>query len=101
MISTSFKFVSTCLETNSIGVQKEVQKTSGEIPIIKIEDVYSSEYYKANELGYKPSLRIRTSALNYNQQESLIYKDVLYSIIRTQEIGDEIVLICERKIKNV
>lgn len=72
------------------------------IPIIKVEDVYSKEYYEANQQGFKPSLRLRISALNYNDEEELIYMNKIYSIIRTQEVtADEIVLICERKIKNV
>lgn len=101
MRSTSCKLLSTNLISNNIGVQEEkiIEK---EIPIIKIEDVYADEYYKANEQGYKPSLRLRISALNYNNEQELIYMNTFYSIIRVQEkTVDEVILICERKIKNV
>lgn len=101
MRDVSCNLLSTTLVENEIGVQEEkiVEKP---IPIIKVEDVYKEEYYEANQQGYKPTLRLRISALNYNNEEELIYMGTTYSIIRTSEpYADEIVLICERKVKNV
>ena len=94
------KLLSTTSKADDIGVQKNVVKTTEtEIPILK---VYANEYYRANEQGYKPSLRLRISTLNYDNQKELIYMNNKYSIIRTQEVTvDELILICERKIKNV
>ena len=47
-------------------------------------------------------LRLRISVLNYNNEKELIYIGTTYTIIRVQEItADELILICERKIKNV
>lgn len=101
MRDVSCKLLSTTLKTDEIGVQKE-ETVEVEIPLIKVEDVYANEFYKANEQGYKPTLRLRISALNYQNQSELIYMDKTYSIIRTQEItADELILVCERKIKNV
>lgn len=101
MRDVSCKLISTTLQTDSIGVSKEV-KSEVEIPIIKIEDVYANEYYEANQAGYQPTLRMRISALNYNGEEELIYMGINYTIIRTQEItADELILVCERKIKDV
>lgn len=101
MRDVSCKLLSTQIITDSIGVETE-KTTELEIPIIKVEDVYANEFYEANEQGYKPSLRLRVSALNYSGQEELIYMSTTYSIIRTQEItADEIILVCERKVKNV
>lgn len=101
MRDVSCKLLSTTIQENTIGVQKEV-KVETEIPIIKVEDVYANEFYEANEQGYKPSLRLRISALNYNNECELIYMSNTYNIIRTQEItADEVILVCERKIKNV
>lgn len=93
--------LSTTTNQDEIGNEKEkIEKKV--IPIIKVEDVFSKEFYQANQQGFKPSLRLRISALNYNDEEKLIYMGKVYSIIRTQELtADEIVLICERKIKNV
>lgn len=100
MRDVSCKLLSTQIITNNIGVEKEVQ-TQIEIPIIKVEDVYANEFYEANEQGFQPTLRLRISTLNYNGEPELIYMGTTYSIIRKQEQVDEIILICERKVKNV
>lgn len=101
MRDVSCKLLSTTIEQDEIGNEVERQNKRI-IPIIKVEDVYASEYYEANQQGYKPSLRLRISALNYKDEEELIYINKEYSIIRKQEVtADELVLICERKIKNV
>lgn len=102
MHDVSCKLLSTTYKKNEKGVSVPVKTEEKEIPIIKVEDIYADEYYKANQLGYKPSLRIKISALNYNKEEELIYMNTIYTIIRSQEVtADELVLICERKIKNV
>ena len=101
MRDISCKLLSTTLKTNEIGVQKE-EISEVEIPLIKVEDVYANEFYEANEQGYKPSLRLRINSLNYDNQPELIYMNEIYNIIRIQEItADELILICERKAKNV
>lgn len=101
MRDVSCKLLSIAFETNNIGVQEE-KTIEKEIPIIKVEDVYANEFYEANEQGYKPSLRLRISNLCYENEPELIYKNEIYTIIRTQEItADELILVCERKVKNV
>lgn len=101
MRDVSCKLIGETFESNEIGVQT-VYKTYAEIPIIKVEDVYANEYYEANQAGYQPTLRLRISALNYNNEQELEYMGIVYTIIRTQEVtADELILVCERKIKNV
>lgn len=101
MRDVSLKLLSTQIKGDSIGVQKE-KNTEIEIPIIKVEDVYANEFYSGNEQGYKPSLRLRISTLNYSNQKELVYMGITYSVIRTQEVtADELILVCERKVKNV
>lgn len=93
--------LSTTIQSNSIGVEKEIQ-TQTECPIIKIEDVYANEFYEANERGFYPTLRLKISTLNYNGETELIYNGIVYSVIRSQEItADELILVCERKVSNV
>lgn len=102
MRDVSCKLLSPQIATDSIGVQKPNGITEIEVPITKVEDIYSKEFYEANEQGHKPTLRLRISALNYSGQEELVYLGTTYSIIRTQEItADELILVCERKVKNV
>ena len=101
MRDVSCKLIATSFFKNEIGVQTE-KTIETDCPIIKVEDVYAKEFYEANEQGYKPSLRLRVSNLNYENQRELIYMGKTYTIIRTQEVtADEIILVCERKVKNV
>ena len=72
MRDVSCKLLSITFASNDIGVQSDEPQII-EIPIIKVEDVYGNEFYKANEQGYKPTLRLRVSNLNYNNQKELIY----------------------------
>lgn len=101
MRDVSCKLVSVSISQDEIGVEKEnVEKK--EIPIIKVEDVNAKEFYEANQQGFKPSLRLVISSLNYENEPELIYMNTQYNIIRKQEkTADELVLICERKLKNV
>lgn len=101
MYSPELTLLSSSIISNEIGVQKE-NITKKVIPIIKIEDVYANEFYEANSQGFKPTLRVRISALNYENEQELIYMGTTYSVIRTQNVTvDELILVCERKIKNV
>ena len=102
MRDISCKLINQTYLENEIGskIPQEIVKT--EIPIIKVEDIYANEFYEANQAGYQPTLRLRISTLNYNNEKELEYMGVNYTIIRIQEItDDELILICERKIKNV
>lgn len=102
MRDVSCKLLSTNYEKDEKGVFKPNGTIEREIPIIKTEDIYAKEYYEASQAGYKPSLRIRISALNYNNETEVICMGTTYTIVRISEpYADEIVLICERKIKNV
>lgn len=73
-----------------------------EIPIISVEKVWKDEFYKANQLGLRPSIRIKISSLNYNDEEELIYMNKHYTVIRVDgDNNDEIVLVCQRRSNNV
>lgn len=100
MRDLSCTLLSRSLTSDSIGVETETI-TEKVIPIIKIEDIYANEFYSANEQGFQPTLRLRISTLNYDGEVELIYMGTEYTIIRTQDLIDETILICERKVKNV
>ena len=73
-----------------------------EIPIIFVEKVWKDEFYKANQLGLRPSIRIKISSLNYNDEEELIFMNKHYTVIRTDGDNDnEVVLVCQRRANNV
>lgn len=72
------------------------------VPIISVERVWKDEFYKASQQGLRPSIRIKMSSLNYNDEEELIYMDKNYTVIRVDgDNEDEIVLVCQRRANNV
>lgn len=100
MVALEIYIIKHSIQENSIGVQEEIEQ---EImcPIIKHEDIYSNEFYEANQAGLKPELRLRISALNYDNEKEIKYNGIRYSVIRTSVPNlDEIILICERKVGN-
>lgn len=101
MICTEIELLTPRISTDNIGVQRTYYNRT-KVPIIKVEDIYSNEFYQANEQGLKPELRIKISALNYNGEQEFIYNDVRYFVIRTSTPNiDEVVLISQRKLKNI
>jgi SPP1 family predicted phage head-tail adaptor len=100
MYSTSCKLRLVEPQYNSFGARIEDKVTETEIPILRIEQVRATEFYKANEQGYRPSLRLRIANLNYNNEQELEYNNTIYTIIRTEDYLNDMLLICERKIKN-
>ena len=100
MISTECKLRTTIHESDGIGVETEtIQETT--IPIVRIEKVYASEFYRANEQGMRPTIRIVINSLNYNNETELEYAGTIYNIIRIDDDIEELALVCERKLKYV
>lgn len=100
MINLECTLIKTEVIKDEIGNDVEVE-TETPVPIIKQEDIFESEFYNASQIGRKPTLRLRISSLNYNNEAKLKYMNQIYEIIRidTPTI-DEISLVCERKIGN-
>ena len=101
MIYTSCTLRKIEAQYNDYGAKTTDKITETEVPIIKIEKVKVTEFYKAGEQGYKPNLRLVISALNYDDEQELEYGGVVYTIIRTEPSLDEVVIVAERKLKNV
>lgn len=100
MISTECKLRTLLHESDGIGVENEtVQEVT--VPITRVEKVYASEFYRANEQGLRPVLRLVINSLNYNNETELEYNGVVYTIIRIDDNIEELALVCERKLKNV
>ena len=86
---------------DSVGNQIETIVQSV-VPIIRIENIYASEFYQASQSNFKPTLRLVISAYNYADQNEFEYDSIDYSIIRTEFANqDELIIIAERQIKNV
>ena len=100
MIDLECTLIQVTTEKDSIGndIETEIDMI---VPIIQHEDVFASEFYSAGTVGMKPTLKIRISSLNYNNQTRLRYMNEEYEIIRIDRPTiDEVSLVCERKIIN-
>ena len=100
MYSLSCKLRKVEPQYNDFGAKMEDRVIETEVPILRKERMRASEFYQANEQGMKPELRIVISNLNYNQEQELEYMDEIYSVIRTDDYLNEILIIAERKIEN-
>lgn len=101
MFYTSCKLRNLETQYNDFGAKIDDVVVETEVPIVKIEKVKATEFYKANEEGLKPELRIVISNVNYNGEQELEYGGTIYSVIRTEDNINDIVIIAERKLKNV
>lgn len=83
--------------------REKYEITEKVVPIISVERVWKDEFYKANAQGIRPSIRIKLSVLNYNDEEKLIYMNNEYTVIRIDDSGndDEIILVCQKRSNNV
>ena len=82
--------------------REKYEENRKKVPIISTEKVWKNEFYKANEQGLRPSLRIKMSSLNYNDEEELVYMGKEYTVIRTDgDNEDEVILVCQRRAHNV
>ena len=69
-------------ESGNIVVENGKEKYTNvyiEVPIIDVQSVWKNEFYKANEQGLRPSIRIVISVLNFNDEKELIYMNNNYS----------------------
>ena len=99
MYDVECKLIGQVYNSDSIGIQTSTE-TITTTPIIKVEDVRADEFYKASQQGLRPSLRLKISSLNYNDQTELTYMSIRYNIIRAETNIDETILVCERKSGN-
>lgn len=64
-----------------------------------IQSVSQNEFFKANELGFKPQLKVTMFKYDYDNESIIEIDGVRYSIYRTFEgRNDEIELYCEKKV---
>lgn len=69
----------------------------------RVSSVDRTEYFKAQQIGTEPEIRIITQAANYNGEQIAEYNGDRYRIYRTYNAdgNDEIELYLERDTKNV
>lgn len=101
MICTSIKLRKITPTYDSIGAKGIDTVVETEVPILRFEKVKVTEFYRANEQGYRPELRVIINVINYNDEQELEYNGLIYTIVR-KEVGiDTMAIIAERKLENV
>jgi|GEM_PF-835074 hypothetical protein len=63
-------------------------------------NVSDSAFYNAAAAGLRPEKQLETYAVHYSGQQKLKYEGIVYSIIRTRNNGDKVILVCERVLGN-
>ena len=101
MYSLSCKLRKITPQYDSIGAKIEDKVVETEVPILRKERMRTSEFYQAQEQGMKPELRIRINNLSYNKEQELEYMGEIYSIIRTDDDLNDMIIIAQRKLENV
>lgn len=101
MICTSITLRKITPQYNEYGAKVRDEVVETEVPLMSFERVRANEYYRGNEQGFRPELRVVISVLNYNGEEELEYNGTTFTIIRKEEDVDTITIIAERKLENV
>lgn len=66
----------------------------------EVESITRAEYYAAGQIGITPSFKFTMPRVNYNEEQSCIYKGRTYGIYKTFEKHGEIELYVEVKAGN-
>lgn len=72
-----------------------IETTEKSMRLAKIKSIGQSEFYQAQAQGLKPEIKfVLADYLDYNNQESVVYNDFLYKVLRTFRTGNEIEIVC-------
>lgn len=90
---------------NLIGVQEGTDEDGFPADVeVRSEDIYanklpvkSSEFYQASQAGYLIASTFEIRSIDYQGEESLLFEEDLYRIVRTYDKGEFIELSCEKR----
>lgn len=94
--SDVIKLVSIGEGTDEDGFPADVEVVSKDIFANKLP-VKSSEFYQASQAGYLIAATFKLRSIDYEGEESLIFEEDLYRIVRTYDKGEFIELSCEKR----
>lgn len=55
--------------------------------LVKEDYIGTKEFYSAMSVGIRPSVEFKMRKIDYDNETEVIYKDIRYSVIRTQTKG--------------
>ena len=94
--SDVINLVSIAEGTDEDGFPADVEVTGGDIFASKLP-VKSSEFYQASQAGYLIAATFKLRSIDYQGEESLIFEEEPYHIVRTYKKGEFIELSCEKR----
>ena len=63
----------------------------------KLRSVSQTEFYQAQAIGLQPEIKFELADYyDYQNEKTLIYEDIEYSIIRTYRTGTKMELVCKK-----
>lgn len=87
----------------SIGEGKDKDGFPADVEVVS-EDVFanklpvrSSEFYQASQAGYLIAATFEIRSIEYQGEESLIFEEDPYRIVRTYDKGEFVELSCEKR----
>ncbi|MFR2777139.1 MAG: phage head closure protein [Intestinibacter bartlettii] len=91
------ELVKKAYKSDKIGNQIEVlEKTT---VFCEVKSISRTEFYQAAQSGMKPGAAFIIYLFEYDNQDTVIYNDVEYKVIKTYKINEnDIELTCERVI---
>lgn len=82
-------------KTESVDLQGNLTYTTTPRTVFcKVQSIKASEFYQAASTNLKPELTIVIRNSEYSSEESLIFNDITYRILRTFIKGENIELVC-------
>lgn len=94
--SDVINLVSTEEYTDEDGFPVDVE-VRGEDTFASKLPVKSSEFYQASQAGYLIAATFKIRSIDYQGEESLVFEEDLYRIVRTYDKGEFIELSCEKR----
>lgn len=89
--------VSSERQTDSAGFPNGTNELKRDV-VASVSDVARSEFYAAKQAGYNASMSVEISPLDYHDENTLLFDDKTYRIIRSYKDDkriDTLILTCE------
>lgn len=82
--NSTVQFISQTLAKDALGRPQPNEATGSDVPCIE-ESIGITENYQAMAAGFRPDVRIKVRAAEYNRQPHFLYNSERYKVIRTQK----------------
>lgn len=78
------QFISQAVSKDALGRPQSTETTGAVVPCIE-EAIGITENYQAMAAGFRPDVRIKVRAAEYNRQPHFLYKSERFKVVRTSK----------------